>query len=90
MLPPLSLEPALIRVLRCRKTASQAAAELKQNAMLAKVARGSHGSSPSHLESHHTDGVSQMSATLTYDEPGFSIPLSYSILSKDIREATVT
>ena len=76
-------------MLRCRRTASQAAVEDKQRDMLAKVARGSHGSSPSKHDSHHSDGVSQMSATVAYDEPGFSIPLSYSILSKDIRDKRV-
>ena len=73
-------------MLRCRKSASHAAAELKQSNMLAKVARGSHGSSPSNFESNHTDGVSHMSATLSYDEPGFSIPVSYSMLPKDVRD----
>ena len=56
--------------------------------MLAKVARGSHGSSPSDYDSNHSDGASHISATVAYDEPGFSIPLSYSILSKEIRDKT--
>jgi hypothetical protein len=57
--------------------------------MLAKVARGSHGSSPSDYDSNHSDGASHISATVAYDEPGFSIPLSYSILSKEIRDNRV-
>jgi hypothetical protein len=73
-------------VLRCRKSASHAAAELKQSNMLAKVARGSHGSSPSNCESNQTDGVSQTCAAPSYDEPGFSIPMAYSILPKDVRD----
>ena len=76
-------------MLRCRGTASQAAVEDTQRDMLAKVARGSHGSSPSKDISHHSDGVLQMSPTVAYDEPGFSIPLSYSILSKDTRDKRV-
>ena len=69
-----------------RKTASAAAAEHKSADLLTKVARSSHGTSPSNLGSNQTDGVSQMSATLAYDEPGFSIPMAYSLLPKDIRD----
>ena len=67
----------------------QAAVEDKQRDMLARVARGSHGSSPSNHGSHHSDGVTQISATVACDEPGFSIPLSYSIVSKEIRDKRV-
>ena len=67
----------------------QAAVEDKQRAMFAKVARSLHGSSPSNHDSHHSDGVSQISATVACDEPGFSTPLSYSILSKEIRDKRV-
>ena len=69
-----------------RKTASAAAAEHKSADLLTKVARSSHGTSPSNLGSNQTDGVSQMSATLAYDEPGFSIPMAYNLLTKDIRD----
>ena len=58
-------------MLRCRRTASLAAAGDKQRNMLAKVARGSHGSSPSDYDSNHSDGASHISATVAYDEPGF-------------------